>query len=66
VTRRAIGVKHAMTGYHGSWMQGLDLIQRAEPLPLGVFDRTPREGVSVIIDSIPRYNQANGRHMQRS
>jgi hypothetical protein len=55
-----------MTGYHGSWMQGLDLIQRAEPLPLGVFDRTPREGVSVIIDSIPRYNQANGRHMQRS
>jgi hypothetical protein len=37
VTRGAIGVKHTMTGHHCSRMQGLDVIQRAEPLAPGVF-----------------------------
>jgi hypothetical protein len=32
-----IEVKHTMTGYHCSRMQGLDLIQRAQPLAPGLF-----------------------------
>ena len=66
VTRRAIGVKHAMTCYHCSRMQGLDLIQRAEPLAPGLFIALREIEVRVVVDSIPRYNQANRRHMQRS
>ena len=37
VTRRAIGVKHPVTGYDCLWMQGFDLIPGAQPLAPGIL-----------------------------
>src|SRR5262249_28016041 len=37
VTRRAVGIKHAMAGYHAIRMQSLNLIERAQPLASGLF-----------------------------
>src|SRR6267378_137093 len=65
VTRRAVGIKHTMTGYYCSRMQGLDLIERAEPLTSGLFIAFCEIRVGIVVDRIPRYNQATRRHMQR-
>jgi len=53
VTRRVIGVKHTMAGYYGSRMQGLDFVQRAQPLLPSFFIALSEIGVSVVVDSIP-------------
>ena len=64
MTRRAIGVEHTMTGDHYSGMQALDLIQCAEPLAASFYTAFREVGVSVVIDGIAGYDQADGRHMQ--
>ena len=55
-----------MSGYHCSRMQGFDLIQRPQPLTPGLFIALSEVRVRVVVDRIPRYNQPNRRHMQRS
>ena len=66
VTRRAVGLKHTVAGYHGSGIEGCDLIQCAQPLAPGLFIALRKIKVRVVINCIPRYNQAYRRHMQRS
>ena len=65
VRRRAIRVTDTMPRYHCTRVQGLDLIQRAQPLDPGLFIALREIEVRVVIDCIPRYHQANRRHMQR-
>src|SRR5215831_15343298 len=66
MTRRAIGVKHAMARYDCLGMQGLDLIQRTQPFASGIVIALSQVRVRVVIDSIPGYHQANRWDMQRS
>src|SRR5882672_4203955 len=55
-----------MSGNHCSRLQGFDLIQRAQPLTSGLFVALSEVRVRVVVDRIPRYNQANRRQIQRS
>ena len=55
-----------MTGYHGSRVQGLDHVQCAQPLAPGLCIALREIEVRVVIDSIPRHNQADRRNMQSS
>ena len=66
VTGRAIGIEHAMTGYHRFRMQSLDFIQRAKPLVPGFFIALGEVGMRVVVDSIARHDQPNRRNVQRS
>src|SRR5262249_7146831 len=65
VTRRAVGIKHAMAGYHGIRMQSLNLIERAQPLVSGLFIALGEIGMRVVIDGVARYDQGNRRNVQR-
>src|SRR4029077_10487410 len=53
VTRRAVGVKDAMTSDDCFWMKSLDLIQRVQPLDPGLFIAFRKIEVRVFIDAIP-------------
>ena len=55
-----------MAGYYSSRMQGLDLVQRAQPIGPGLVVALREIGMGVVVDRISRHNQANRRHMQRS
>jgi len=65
VTRRAVGIKHTMTGYHGFRMQGLDCIKRSQPLAPGLFIALGQIGMCVVIDGVSGYDQSNGRNVKR-
>jgi hypothetical protein len=60
-----MGAEDAMTGYHCSRIQALDLIQRVELLAPGVFIALREIGVRVVIGSIPRNHEVNRRNIQR-
>src|SRR5262249_6321841 len=64
VARRAIGFQHAMTGDHHSRIEGLDFIERGEPLESCFLVALSQIRMRVVIDSIPRYHQTHRRHMQ--
>src|SRR5580704_5551867 len=64
VARRAIGFEYTMTSDHGFRMQGLDCVERAQPLLRGLLVTLREIEVRVVVDGIPRYNQTDGRHIQ--
>ena len=66
VPRRAVRLKHTVTGDQHSRLQGLDLIQCREPFAPGFFIALREIEVRVVIDSIPRYHQTDARQVQRS
>ena len=66
VMGRAIGIKHAMTGYHRFRMQSFDFIERAKPLVPGLFIALGEIRMHVVVDSIAGYDQANRRNVQSS
>ena len=59
VTGRAIGIKHAMTGYHRFRMQSLYFVERAKPLVPGLFIALGEVGMRVVVDCIARHDQPN-------
>src|SRR6266403_4442311 len=65
VTRRTVGIKHTMTGYHGFRMQSLDCIKRSQSLAPGLFIALSQIGRCVVIDGVSGYDQSNGRNMER-
>src|SRR6266850_920631 len=65
VTRRAVGLEHAMSRHDCFRLQGLDSIQRSKPLVPGLLVALREIEVRVVVDAIPGYDQANGTHMQR-
>src|ERR1700676_3772091 len=53
VMGRAIGIRHAMTGYHRFRVQSLDFTERAKPLVPGLFIVRGEVGIPVVVDSTP-------------
>jgi hypothetical protein len=66
MTRRAIGIKHTVAGYYSSRMQGLDFVERAQPLAPSLSIALGEVEVRVVVNSISRHHQADRRRMQRS
>jgi len=59
VARRAVGTEHAMASDHGSWMQGLDLVERSKPLGYGLLAALGEIRMCVVVNTIPRYDEAD-------
>ena len=66
MTWGAIGIDHTVTGHDCLRMQRLDFIERSKPLAPSLFVALREIKVRVVIDAISRYDQTNGRHIQRS
>src|SRR5258708_39790518 len=54
-----------MTGDHCFRIQGLDFVQRPEPLVRSLVVALREIEMRVVVDAISRYDQTDGRHMQR-
>jgi hypothetical protein len=65
VARGAIGIQNTMARDYRCRMQGLDLIQREQPLFPGLCSALREIRVCVVIDGIAGYDQTDGRYRQR-
>ena len=64
VARRAIGIEHAMTSDHCFRMQGLDFVERAEPLTASLSVALREIKVRVVVDGVSRHDQTDGMRVQ--
>ena len=53
-----------MTSHDRFRMQGLDYLERLKPLVQGLLVALCEVEVCVVVNTVARYDQTNGRHMQ--